>query len=350
VTNPYQGLPDAQFWRRSISAVEAHRIDPVVDVRVRIGAEDRVGTAGSCFAQHISRRLSTLGLRYLVTEEGQDLPVRDRQARQFGLFSARYGNIYTPVQFHQLIEEAFGRRHPVDRAWLRSGGGWVDPFRPTVEPDGFTSPRDVVEDRERHLAAVRRLVSEVDVLVFTLGLTEAWRSRRDGSVYPLAPGVAGSAYDENEHEFVNFSLPETETAMEAALQAIKTVNPRVRAILTVSPVPLIATFERRSVLVSTAYSKAVLRVAAESMKQRFDWVDYFPSYEIITGPSTAGLYFEEDRREVSSLGVAHVMRVFERHHVEGGAAAPQAMPLSATEIAAQAEIICDEAMIDRVRA
>jgi hypothetical protein len=347
--NPYQGLPDAQFWRRSISAVEAHRIDPVGDVRVRIGTEDRVGTAGSCFAQHISRRLSKLGLNYLVTEAGGDLLPEERQARQFALFSARYGNIYTPTQFLQLIEEAFGHRRPLDRAWLRKGGGWVDPFRPTVEPEGFATREALAEDRDRHLAAVRRLISEIDVLVFTLGLTEAWRSKRDGSVYPLAPGVVGGDYDESEHEFVNFSLAETEAAMVAALEAIKAVNPRVRAILTVSPVPLIATFERRSVLVSTAYSKAVLRVTAESMIQRFDWVDYFPSYEIITGPATASLYFEEDRREVNSLGVAHVMRIFEQHHLEGATADARMTPLASPEVIADAGVVCDEAMIEAVR-
>jgi len=347
MTNPYRGLADHQFWRRSMANVEAHRIDPVVNARFRIRPHDKVATAGSCFAQHIARKLATLGLGYFVVEEGLDLPPDERSARQYGLFSARYGNIYSPAQFAQLIEEALGRRQPHDRAWPGRKGGWVDPFRPNVEPGGFASAQEVAEDRARHLAAVRRLLEETDVLVFTLGLTEAWRSSIDGSVYPLAPGVAGGAFDPQEHEFVNFGVGESEAAMAAALEAAKAVNPRLRAILTVSPVPLIATYEDRSVLVSTAYSKAVLRVTAETMRQRFDWVDYFPSYEIITGSPTGGLYFEDDAREANALGVAHVMRLFERHFVEGAEAAATEVALPAPDT--EASVICDEEMIDAVR-
>ena len=56
---------------------------------------------------------------------------------------------------------------------------------------------------------------------------------------------------------------------------LKRLNPGVRVLLTVSPVPLIATYEPRHVLVSTTYSKSVLRVAAEQVMRRHDWVDFY---------------------------------------------------------------------------
>lgn len=162
MTSPYSDLPDHHFWRRSVASVEAHRIDPVVHPRFRIGPDDRVATAGSCFAQHIARKLKSLGLGYFVTEEGAHLDDGARAAGQYGLFSARYGNIYTPAQFAQLIEEAFGRRRPRDTAWPGRDGGWIDPLRPSVEPGGFSSPEAVADDRAAHLAAVRRLIEQAD--------------------------------------------------------------------------------------------------------------------------------------------------------------------------------------------
>ncbi len=347
MTTPYSELPDHHFWRRSIASVEAHLLDPVVRTRFAIAPGDRIATAGSCFAQHIARRLRQLGDYYLVAEDGADLPEADRAARQYGLFSARYGNIYTTAQLLQLWREAQGEWTPAVAAWRREDGRWVDPFRPTVEPDGFDSPVSVAAERERHLAAVRGLFERCDILVFTLGLTEGWRSRADGAVYPLAPGVAGGVYDPAEHEFVNFAPAEVEADLAAFLEAVKMRNPRLRVILTVSPVPLAATYEDRSVLVSTTYSKAVLRVAAEAMIRRFDWVDYFPSYEIIAGSPTGGLYYEEDDREVNPLGVAHVMRLFERHYISGDAAPP--VPAIDARITGAEGVICDEALIDQIR-
>jgi hypothetical protein len=349
MTTPYSGLPDHHFWRRSVGAIERHLLDPVVRTRFRIAPADRIATAGSCFAQHIARRLRSLGDYYMVVEDGAAIPEADRAARQYGLFSARYGNIYTAAQLWQLWREAYGEWQPAETAWRGAAGRWVDPFRPTVEPDGFDSPEAVATDRAAHLAAVRQLFESCDILVFTLGLTEGWRARSDGAVYPLAPGVAGGTYDPSAHEFVNFTASEVEDSLGRFLAAVKGRNPALRVILTVSPVPLAATFEDRSVLVSTTWSKAVLRVAAETMRSRHDWVDYFPSYEIIAGSPTGGLYYEEDDREVNSLGVSHVMRLFQRHYIDGDGDGTEPASAAADIAAPIGNVICDEALIDQIR-
>lgn len=349
MTSPYTGLPDHQFWRRSIQAVESHLLDPVVKGRFQIAPSDRIATAGSCFAQHIARRLRQLGDYYLVTETGEELSDDERTARQYGLFSARYGNIYTTAQLWQLYQRAYGEFTPRDIAWRNRQGRWIDPFRQTVEPEGFDSIEALVADRETHFVAVRQLFEQCDILVFTLGLTEGWRSRVDGAVYPLAPGVAGGDYDPAEHEFVNFTLDETEANLVAFLEAVKRRNPKLKVLLTVSPVPLAATYEDRSVLVSTTYSKSVLRVAAENAMRRFDWIDYFPSYEIITGSPIRGKYYEDDDREVNALGVSHVMRLFVEHFVTGILQRQSTIALGDAAITGAENIICDEALISSLR-
>jgi hypothetical protein len=50
---------------------------------------------------------------------------------------------------------------------------------------------------------VRELFEKADVFVFTLGLTEGWRSKQDGSAVPLAPGIAGGHGEEEQFTFVN---------------------------------------------------------------------------------------------------------------------------------------------------
>lgn len=344
MSNPYKGLPDYQFWRRGVSGVEHHLLDPIVEPRFRIARGERVATAGSCFAQHISKRLSKTGFNYFVTEEGADLSEAERVKRNFGVFSARYGNLYTTAQLLQLFQEAFDlRRSPEELALQRPDGRFIDAFRQQVEPDGHATVEEVAHARREHLTAVRRMFLECDVFVFTLGLTEAWRSVTDQSVYPIAPGVVGGAFDPQRHAFINFDLVAVEADLETFLVELKRVNPGVRVLLTVSPVPLIATYENRHVLVSTTYSKSVLRVAAEQAMRRHDWIDYFPSYEIITGSSAGGLYYENDYREVNNLGVAHAMRCFLRNYTEGGVR----QDAGAAEVAANrtTDIVCDEEAI-----
>jgi hypothetical protein len=352
MSNPYKGLASHHFWRAHVGAVPAHRFDPVVATRFRISREDRVATAGSCFAQHISRELAAMGFNFHVTERGETLSADARAARQYGIFSARYGNIYTARQLLQLTEEAFGHRVPLETAWRMANGKFADPYRPSIEPEGFESEAALIAERTRHLAAVREALTGCHIFVFTLGLTEAWRSRRDGAVFPIAPGVVAGDFDPDRHEFINLTVEEVAADMAGFLDRLKSVNPGVKVILTVSPVPLAATFEDRSVVQSTTYSKSVLRVAADMLHRRYDWLDYFPSYEIITGGQSGGLYYEDDRRTVNDAGVAHAMRVFRRHYTEAGSdrappPSPASPPISAPQTPSS-ELICDEETIELV--
>lgn len=349
-SNPYAGLPPHHFWRRAVAGVERFRFDPVVGTRFRIGVDDRVATGGSCFAQHISNRLSRIGFNYFVPEAGEHLPADQRRQQGYGVFSCRYGNIYTSRQLLQLFQSCFEDRQPAEGAWLRADGRFVDALRPQVAPEGHASEEGVRAERLTHLAAVRRMFEQCDVFVFTLGLTETWRSRIDGTVYPLAPGVSGGSHDPARHEFVNLDVRDVIDDLETFLTAFRQVNPTAKVLLTVSPVPLIATYEDRNVLVATTYSKSVLRVAADTAYRRFDWVDYFPSYEIITGNHAQSFYYEDDLRGVRDTGVDHVMRCFLRHYAGlGDASAP---PLPFIDTAGKKDddgIVCDEEAIDQVR-
>ncbi len=349
--HPYRGLPDPQFWNRAVTWAPPGGLDPVVSTRYLVGDGDRVATMGSCFAQHLSRHLSRSGLDYFVAEAGPAAAptLRDDQPEeaarlQYGTFSARYGNLYTVAQAVQLFDRAYGRFTPCDEVWERSDGVLVDPFRPLVEPDGFPSIEALRADRDHHLAAVRRIFEEADVLVFTLGLTEGWRAKADGAVFATAPGVNGGSWDPERYEFVNFGVDDVRQGLFDLIDRARSVNPTLRVLLTVSPVPLIATYEDRHVLVSTTASKAVLRVAADEATARYRFVDYFPSFEIISAATGVRDYYAPDRREVEELGVAHVMRVFSRHYLAGlpwEAAPTSSVPLPDLSDEAKG-LVCDE--------
>lgn len=347
--HPYQGIGDHQLWNRAMTWVAPGALDPVVHTRWSIEPTDRIGTMGSCFAQHLARHLARSGIDYFVPEAGPDaMADEERVRRQYGVFSARYGNVYTVAQAVQLFERAYGDFTPAEEPWTR-GEVVVDPFRPTVEPDGFVDGAAMLADREGHLAAVRRVFEESDVLVFTLGLTEAWRSRADGAVFATAPGVNGGTWDPQAYEFVNFGVDEVRADLRRFCELVRSVNADVRILLTVSPVPLIATYEDRHVLVSTTWSKSVLRIAAEDAYQRFDFVDYFPSYELINAASSPRNYFAPDLREVEETGVSHVMRSFTRHYLDGqpwqAAPVTVARPAALPDAQGPRSVICDEETI-----
>jgi GSCFA family len=357
--HPYMNLPSHCFWRRIHNVESIDEVDPVVAVPFRIGKSEGIATAGSCFAQHIARHLSASGYNYMVTEEAHPLvPPEVAREHNYGVFTARYGNLYTARQLLQLFKRAYGLFHPLDNVWVNKEGRFLDPYRPTIEPKGFGSRREFEIDRERHFAAVREAFEESNVFIFTFGLTETYINAQGGAVYPVCPGVAGGEFNPQRHVFKNFTLQEITADFLEFVDLMRSRNTQVRFIITVSPVPLVATAERaKSVINSTVYSKSVLRVACEEISKARNEVVYFPSFEIVTGNYARGRYFAEDLRSVTEAGVAHVMKIFMKHFTEPNAGKSffakwrrrEAAPLDVEEfkeVERALDLICEEELLD----
>lgn len=342
-TCPYNVQPKTAWWRHSVAKVPAGVIDPTSDVSIKIDRETVLASAGSCFAQHVRNHIARRGYTYLITEhapEGQQTSGSGVAAdSSYGAFPARFGNIYTTMQLRQLFDRAYGRFVPEEDHWV-DRRRFFDPFRAHIEPGGFASLEHLRIDRARHFAAVREMFERVEVFIFTLGLTEAWRSKIDGAVFQVSPGCSIGEFDPDRHEFVNFGVTETTNALSSFISDLKSVNPNVHVVLTVSPVPLLATMTAHHVVQATTHSKAVLRVAAEQARASFDCVDYFPSYEIITATGRAHEFFAGDLRTVTLKGVTRVMDLFFQRYAGEVAPVPRAAEAAATEVVE--DVPCDE--------
>jgi len=139
-------------------------------------------------------------------------------------------------------------------------------------------------------------------------------SKKDGSAFPMAPGVAGGLFDPQKYQLLNLSCADVIEDMVSFFKIVRRINNKMRFILTVSPVPLMATATDQQVIVATMHSKSVLRAAAGLLAERFRFVDYFPSYEIISAPVMRGQFYNPDMRTVSHYGVEHVMKQFFIEH------------------------------------
>jgi hypothetical protein len=326
--SPYLDLPSRSYWRTGVA--ERHPLTPgdIYTKKYTIGEDDLIATAGSCFAQHIARHLRSHRFKVLDEEPTpQGLAPEVARSFGFGLYSARYGNIYTARQLVQLVEEALGLWQPTMAVWEKDGRHF-DALRPSVEPDGLESAEEVWLHRKQHLAAVREVLRKATVFVFTLGLTEAWVHKESGTVYPTAPGTIAGSYDPEIFAFKNFTFDEIMADVLKFREHLRGQNPEARLLLTVSPVPLTATASDQHVLVATTYSKSVLRAVAGQLAAEYPDIDYFPSYEIIAGPPSRGFFYESNLRSVANEGVEVVMKAFFAEH---------ALPKQATEAAAASQ-------------
>jgi hypothetical protein len=350
MNSPYADLPAGAFWRTGVVDQRPGAIENLYQKKFAIEKATRTAAAGSCFAQHISRHLRERGFAVLDMEP-PPIGLAGEAAANFGygLYSARYGNIYTSRQLLQLAQEAFGEFTPVDAIWQKEGR-YYDALRPSVEPTGLSSPEHVRDHRRHHLGKVRELILTADLFVFTLGLTEAWIHAPSGTIYPTAPGTIAGQYDANVHRFQNLGFMDVYSDLTAFFELANSKNGNLRFLLTVSPVPLTATASGDHVLAATIYSKSVLRAVAGQLAQERENVDYFPSYEIITSSLAAGQYFEPNLRSVRPEGVAAAMRAFFAQHDISPAAqqngSHKKKAKSPKSGASKDDVVCEDVLLD----
>ena len=350
MSHPYSTLLARAFWRSGVAEVDRDSFAGLFVPKFPLTRSTRVATAGSCFAQHIGTHLRLAGCHVLDAEPAP-VAMSDTIAKAFGygMFSARYGNIYTARQLLDvLVEVTAGTPNP--RFVWEKDGRFYDALRPTVEPEGLDSVAEVLLLRRSHLTKIAQMLAQTDLLIFTLGLTETWADRATGRVFPVCPGIVAGTFDPAQHELLNLTHAQILADLAACHALLRTFNPDMKLLLTVSPVPLTATASGNHVLNATSWSKSTLRGVAGEFSAHPD-VDYMPSYELITHPAAqpvnGGHWFDPNLRSVSAAGVARVMRFFlSAHNLID--APPDHSPVLAQIDAPDPDddVSCDEVLLD----
>jgi hypothetical protein len=234
---------------------------------------ETIFTIGSCFARHVERELAFRGF---------GLPTRRlfESDEDFGAVGLDVLNNYgTPSIFNELAW-AFDDGFDPMTCFEPVRDNWVDMhLHASIRPTSL----DVLRTRRRAIATAYRSITHCRAVIITLGLAEVWFDTRHGIYLNVAPRRSILRDNPGRFELHVLSPQEAYDYLRRALLLIRQHGtPGISVVLTVSPVPLSATYRAMDVMVANSYSKAVLRVAAEQAAAEFDFVDYFPSYESIT--------------------------------------------------------------------
>jgi hypothetical protein len=243
----------------------------------------KVATFGSCFAQHLATALPERGYRWFDAEPAPDIFSPEIKAKyNFGVFSARTGEISTIAALRQWIAWAIGTEAPADEMW-QGGSRFFDPFRSSIEPNGFAGPDELLASRDCALRALRKIIEQADCLVVTLSNTTGWIHSSKGHVYSNYPGTIARNIGSGDYRLKSFSLEEIGTDMSWIVETISGINTKAHFLLTVSATPPTPAAREVPPVVETPSSKTILCSAARIAADKHALADYFPSYEIITG-------------------------------------------------------------------
>jgi hypothetical protein len=343
--NPYLNLHKNSFWSNAVAKSDFSQVqEGLYTKKYEITKDDIIASAGSCFAQHIAKHLSNNNYKFKDFE----LPPQGLWDRindyGYGLYSARYGNIYTTKQLLQLAKEVVGEFAPTDYVWKKGDNSYIDAFRPTIEPVGFDSIEEVYFSRKFHLSCVSEMMRTVDVFIFTLGLTECWYDDYSKFYLPMAPGVVGGIYDSNRFKFKNLTYNEIRSDLLDFMSILNAYSGKtIRYMFTVSPVPLTATASGHHILPATVYSKSTLRAVVGDLFAEYENVDYFPSFELITNCWDSTQHFLPNMRSVKPQSVDLAMSTFMHEHKPFYVPSVPDLKMASGDASS---VICDDYLLD----
>lgn len=239
---------------------------------VKIGYENRVLTLGSCFAGHIAAKLSEAKFQ-----------VRENPS----------GILFNPLSIAAAIR-SYADPRPVMRGELGFDGEvW---YHFSFHGD-FSAP--AADEALRRMNAARQAGAEAlrtaDRIVLTFGT--AW-------VYEHQGAAVANCHRRPAAEFFRRRLRAAEI-VETFSELIEGPLAGKQIILTVSPVRHLG-----DGLAGNAASKAVLRLAAEELQERFAGVDYFPAFEILTDDLRDYRFYADDLVHPAPQAVAYVWEKF----------------------------------------
>ena len=284
---------------------------PVIRPTFTLRREDKLFAIGSCFARGIECALVEQEMAVLSkATEFDSFPAINNEMK-LG-FTNKYStfSIYNELRWALDPAEEFPRESLVDVG----NGVFYDPHtNPALQLAGF----EETKHRREIIESVTRRVAQCRVVIVTLGLVEVWRDKIANVFINTAPIPAALRRHPDRYEFHITNFTENFSNLEHIHTLLSRFgHPDVQVVVTVSPVPLEATFSSEDVVIANTYSKSILRAAAQEWAATHKNVHYFPSYEIVQN-SDRKVTWEGDLRHVKGEVVYHIMNLFLRHYFAG---------------------------------
>ncbi len=285
-------------WDKIARRYNCDFMSAVIAPKFQIPPTAKFFCVGSCFARNVELELIYRDIP--VLSKAIISPREEFDHRPTGIVN-KYTTASILNEFEWILHPP-----PPEAVLIETKRGWLDLQLHTVSP--VTRERGI-ERRQYMMCDYFARLRQADVVIITLGYVETWFDNESGFYLNMAP-----PHPQVRDHCGRFHVERTDVAANLKhlieiRKALEQLSPECRIIITVSPVPMNATFSGTDVAIANAYSKATLRAAAEMFANAFSNVDYFPSYELAM-LSRRECVFKDDWIHVEDRCIEHIMEGF----------------------------------------
>lgn len=234
---------------------------------------------GSCFASNMGLRLKDLKFETMINP---------------------FGTLFHPLSILKLIRLALENDEPLPEHYLEWKGLC---FHYDLHSDHFASNKLALQnDLKKLLFEVRNYIVETDVLLLTFGTAFIYRLKSSNAYVANCHKQAAGLF---EKELSDPVLLQQE--FEACYQLLKTCNPNLKIILSISPVRHI-----KDGISENTVSKSILHILRHRLCNDCEDVQYFPAYEMMIDDLRDYRFYKQDMLHPSALATDYIWDHFSK--------------------------------------
>jgi len=239
--------------------------------------EDLILSLGSCFSEHMGEEMQLRKLKVRVNP---------------------FGILYHPAPLARALERMWEGEVIREEELIKRDDLWHSwDFHGRFSA---TSREWAMEQMNRSLLDGGKQIRKARWLILTFGTARAFVWKESGRPVANCHRFPGDHF----HRKL-FSVGEILDRLGPLLEKIKAGNPGLQVICTVSPVRHL-----RDGLVDNQESKAVLTLVSRELARNLDFVQYFPSYELLLDDLRDYRFFEADGAHPSREAIDYIWESF----------------------------------------
>jgi lysophospholipase L1-like esterase len=244
----------------------------------QIKIKDQIICIGSCFSENIAKKL---------TES------------KFQVVSNPFGTLFNPLSIFQLLEGQIDETRIVER-----NGIWAHwDLHSSLSQ---TTKEALIKEINTQTTLLQNKLQSCKWLIITFGTSFVYKLKSDGTF------VANChKFPKDTFEKTFLSADQIADSFNSLLEKLRSKNPDIQVILTVSPVR-----HTKDGLQENNISKGILHQSVKKMLEADSKTHYFPSYEIMIDELRDYRFYNEDMIHPSEQAINYIWDKFRFSSIE----------------------------------
>ena len=232
---------------------------------------------GSCFSENISKKLSYF---------------------KFNTVSNPFGILFNPIAIERLITNAINLKQYADADVFKLNERWHC-FDAHSDVSAIEKSK-LLQNLNTQISTTHQQLSEASHIVITLGTAWVYRFIENDT-------IVGNCHKIPQKKFLKelLSVEEITASLENSITLIKSINPSVNIIFTVSPVRHL-----KDGFVENAQSKSHLLTAIHQIIDYKNQLYYFPSFEIMLDDLRDYRFYAKDMVHPNETAIDYIWEQF----------------------------------------